>query len=76
MSAHCVPCFLFSMLPVFHTADQQLAVSCLTELVRMWPQISLSTDTVLNAGVCGMKFDITVTTYVNMRYFHFMSEII
>lgn len=42
----------------------------------MWPYISLSTDTVLNAGVFSMEFDITVTTYVNMRYFHFMSEII
>lgn len=76
MSAHCVLCFLFSMPPVFHTAGQQLDFSCLTELVRMWPYISLSTDTVLNAGVVSMEFDITVTTYVNMRYFHFMSEII
>lgn len=42
----------------------------------MWPYISLSTDTVLNAGVCGMKFDLIVTTCVNMRYFHFISEII
>lgn len=42
----------------------------------MWPYISLSTNTVLNAGVCGIKFDLTITTYVNTRYFHFMNEII
>lgn len=42
----------------------------------MWPSISLSTDTVLNAGVCGIKFDLTVITYVDTRYFHFMNEII
>lgn len=42
----------------------------------MWPSISLSTNTVLNAGICGIKFDLTVTTYVNTRYFHFMNEII
>lgn len=42
----------------------------------MWSYIQISSDSILNTGLCTVKFDLKVNPDANKRDVHFMNELI